>query len=114
MYTFTFNADKQAMERACTEFENIKIVEKNDCKVTWTITNKNATRPNAILDYYSDGTYIYNCFDGMFGCSFSDNKITITGGEYMGRKRTSESWLKVFAQAAMRIYALEKCGYLKF
>lgn len=113
MYTFSFNANKQALQRACAEFENIKRVEHNDCKTTWTLDNKYATRKSAVIDLYADGTYIFNCYDGMFGCYFNDNRITITGGEYMGRKCKAESRLKVFTQAAMRIYALEKCGYLK-
>ena len=113
MYTFSFNANKQAMQRACEEFENIERVEHNDCKATWTLENKYATQKCVIIDLYADGTYFCKCADGMFTCYFRNSKITITDGEYMGRKCKAESRLKVFTQAAMRIYALEKCGYLK-
>ena len=115
MYTFTFNADKQAMERACAEFENRQELASNElCKAWrfWLVWGY--IRHNIHITHYTDGDfrYIAENGDGYFICRFDGNKITITEGKYMGRACRAASTLKKFAQSAMRVYSLYKCGYI--
>lgn len=108
--TFTFNTTKEMIEKVANEFVDIKCVADNDICKAWTMVNCAVTCGDTHITKYHDGVYRFSCNDGKYLCYFDGNKITITEGEYMGRKRKADKMLKVFTQSAMRVWCLVNAG----
>ena len=111
--TFTFNYNQKQLERACEEFSEIQKVADNEVCKGWDMKTGlqtfNITKYN---DYYRVGDCYHGKILRYFKCRFDGDEITISEALENGRTLKAEKYLKKYAQCAMRVFALVKCGKL--
>ena len=113
MYKFTFNYNQSALERACSEFSEIQKVADNETCKGWDM--KLRLDELNVTDY-GDCYRVANCYHGKvirhFLCRFEGDEITIIEARENGRTLKADRYLKTYAQCAMRVFALVRCGKL--
>ena len=109
--TFTFNYNQKQLERACEEFTEIQKIADNEVCKGWDMrlghSELNITK---YVDFYRVGDYYNGKNLRQFKCRFNGNEITIFEATENGRDFKAERYLKKYAQCAMRVFALVKCG----
>lgn len=113
MLVFPFKYTEEQLERACNEFSEIQMVANNEVCKGWDMKCGHSTLN---VTNYGDFYRVGDCYGKhilrSFNCSFDGNKITIYSAEENGRKLKAEKFLQKYAQCAMRIYALVRCGMI--
>ena len=111
MLTFKFNYTEKQLERACNEYSEIQLVADNEVCKGWDMkcghSNLNVTKYG---DFYRVGDCYGKKILRSFKCGFDGNVITIYSANDNGREYKAERFLKQYAQAAMRVFALVRCG----
>lgn len=109
--TFTFNYNQKQLERACDEFSEIQKVADNEVCKGWDMKTGlqtfNITKYN---DYYRVGDCYHGKILRYFKCRFDGDEITIFEALENGRTLKADKYLKGYAQCAMRVFSLVKCG----
>ena len=109
--TFTFTYNQKQLERACEEFSEIQKIADNDICKGWDMKTGlqkfNITKYN---DYYRVSDCTYENIDRHFKCRFDGDEITIFEALENHRTLKADRYLKTYAQCAMRVFALVKCG----
>jgi hypothetical protein len=111
--TFKFNYTRQGLERACEEFTEIQKVADNEVCKGWDMkTGSQTFNITKYNDYYRVGDCYHEKILRYFKCRFDGDEITIFEALENGRTLKAEKYLKKYAQCAMRVFALVKCGKL--
>jgi hypothetical protein len=111
MLVFNFNHTEKQLELACNEFSEIQLVADNEVCKGW---DMRLGHSELNITKYGDFYRVGDCYNGKilrsFKCSFDGNMITIYSANDNGRELKAEKYLKKYAQCAMRVFALVKCG----
>lgn len=113
MYSFTVNDTKARMEKACGLYSNITKTAGESGTIWEMYANFWNNRHKVTVIQTADGAYRYSTDNGNFECTIEGDKISLTAGEYFGRKCRSERTLKKFEATSMLLFSLVKCGKLR-
>ena len=109
--TFVFNYNQKQLERVCDEFTEIQKIADNEVCKGWDMKHfYNELNITKYKDYYRVGDCCQGKILRQFKCRFYGNEITIFEATENGRDFKADRYLKKYAQCAMRVFALVKCG----
>lgn len=116
MLTFECKYKENHLKTACSEFTKIQLVADNEVCQGWDMKRFGYNYIN--ITKYHNGEYRYSIHDDRgyatdnFICRFDGNMITITSAYVNKRNLKADKFLEKYAQTAMRVFALVKCGMI--